>query len=571
LFFHSFYYCFLSIISTNLEYISNRLESHIKVKSKAYVDPQGYSKWVCFKDRSNELYSNKHKGVVHGSNLCVAPETLLLTSNGEIPIYTLDGQYVEVWNGKQWSEALVKKTGVNQKLLELSFVTYDGPVPYYHKLNCTTYHKFSITNEEGIEVEKCAEELEIGDIIKFTEPDVGFIRTFELCFKDFKGRYDDTYCVNEPLEHRAVFNGILTVNCSEIILRTRAPKYDSKYGEKIEPGFTSVCTLSSICLPNHMEFKDGKWKILYDKIEETISNMVKALDNVIDINYYPTREAEIGAKEDRPIGIGTIGWADVYIRMGMAPDSPEAAILAGEIMEKISYYAINASCELACQRGKYSTFEGSEWSKGMMPIHLHEELDKVSVKKKEDWDQLSEKVMKFGLRNSNLLAIAPNASIGFILGYNQSIEPYYNLLYIYENTSGKMYVINERFVEDMEKAGLWSQELAEDIIRCEGDVSRLEIPEKYKDIYKTAFNCDQIGLIKANAERQKWVDQAISFNLYNGKTSVKYLNDIYMEAWKSGLKTTYYLRNKKANTAEKMIEEKVKACPIDGSCESCEG
>lgn len=375
-----------------------------------------------------------------------------------------------------------------------------------------------------------------------------------ICFKDQSNK-----CY--PNKHAGLLHG--SNLCSETLTRTHAGKYEN--GVKTSAGFTSICSLSSICLPNHMIF-DKQWKLDYDKIQETIELIVKALDNVITINYYPTEEAKIGATEDRPIGIGTIGWADVYARLGVSPDSEEAAQIASELMEKIAYYATNASAELACVRGSYPTFDGSDWSKGK----FHHE--NYNVESKEDWEGIRNKV-KSGMRNSNLLAIAPNASIGFILGYNQSIEPYYSAVYTYGNKSGRTLIINERLVEDLVKDELWCTELAEDIIRHEGSLQDLDLPEIYKKKYKTAFECDQVGLIKVNAERQKWVDQAISFNLYNKETSLKYLNDIYIAAWKSGLKTTYYLRNKRASNTEKMIEEKieVKECPIDGSCESCEG
>jgi ribonucleoside-diphosphate reductase alpha chain len=379
-----------------------------------------------------------------------------------------------------------------------------------------------------------------------------------ICFKD---RSNECY----SNKHMGLVHG--SNLCSEIILRTQPPKYEE--GRKTEYGLTAVCTLSSICLPNHMLKTENGWSLDYDSIFDTIQCMVRALDNVISVNFYPTEEARIGAESDRPIGIGTIGWADVYARMGVSPDSEEALTLANTIMEKISFFAIDASAELAAERGSYPTFEGSSWSAGK--FH-HENYG--DVKCSEGWGSLREKV-KRGMRNSNLLAIAPNASIGFILGYNQSIEPYYSAVYTYGNKSGRTIIINERLVEDLEEVDLWNIEMAEDIVRNEGDVSSLDIPDQIKSKYKTAFQCNQEGLVKVNAARQKWVDQAISFNLYNDRTSLKYLNDIYLAAWKNGLKTTYYLRNKRANSTEKMIEDKpkqeVSACPIDGSCESCEG
>ena len=383
------------------------------------------------------------------------------------------------------------------------------------------------------------------------------------------GEISDTYCVGEPLENKAVFNGILTGNCTEIILRNKAPKY--KDGVKTEHGLTAVCTLASVCLPNHMELVDDVWMIDYPQLQDTVEKLIRSLDNVIDINFYPTEEARIGATEDRPLGMGTIGWVNVLARLGIAADSEEAVQVASELTEFISYHAILTSHKLSQERGSYPTFNGSLWSNGILPIDSAiDQIAHLGITSKFDWEPLRELASK-GMRNSNLLAIAPNASIAYILGFSQSVEPNLSIAYAYENLSSITWLVDKDFVAEMEREGLWSTEFADKCRFIDGDTSLLPISEKQKAIYKGAFKMNQFGLIKTNAARQVWIDQAISFNLYNAGTSIKHINDMYFAAWKDGLKTTYYLRNVRANKAEQ-IESEQKACSIsDPTCESCHG
>lgn len=392
-----------------------------------------------------------------------------------------------------------------------------------------------------------------------------------ICFKD---RSNEVYSNS----HMGIVHG--SNLCTEIILRNYSPEYLN--GEKTKHGLTAVCTLASVCLPNHMEKINGKWNFNWDSLKETVKLVIRGLDNVLDINFYPTEEARIGAMEDRPLGMGTIGWANVFARMGIPADSQEAVQLASEIMEHISYYAIETSSELAQERGCYPTFIGSKWSKGILPFEMSEsQISKLGIKKKisdDDWDRLSD-LVKRGMRNSNLLAIAPNASIAYILGFSQSIEPNISVAFAYENLSSLTWLIDKDFVSVMEEQGKWNAELADQCRFIDGDTSLLPISDNEKAVYKGAFQMDQIGLIKVNAARQVWVDQAISFNLYNAGTSIKAISDMYMAAWKYGLKTTYYLRNKRANSGEKIEMTKVaeilpeqKVCSIlDPTCESCQG
>jgi ribonucleoside-diphosphate reductase alpha chain len=309
----------------------------------------------------------------------------------------------------------------------------------------------------------------------------------------------------------------------------------------------------------------------------------------------------------RPVGMGCMGWFDVLVKNGIVYDSAEAEDFVDNLMEFISYHAIDASVDLAAERGKYKTYEGSLWDQGRLPIDTWKELAewkgadkwdnetfagetlKWDTTASMDWQPVRDKLKEHGIRNSHVMAIAPNASIAYILGCEQSIEPMTRLVRPYKNKSGNIMISNSHFVEDMKKEGLWCPELAKAILEADGDVGKLtNIPDKYKELYKTAYNRDQFSLIRVNARRQKWIDQAISFNLYNNRTSKKYINDIYMYANKMGLKTTYYFRNLSASDTKIKIEkavdqvpveaptpEQIQACSLDamengGECVMCE-
>lgn len=387
--------------------------------------------------------------------------------------------------------------------------------------------------------------------------------------------------------------------CTEILLHTKASEY--KAGEKTKVGETAVCNLGSVNLKNHvryLETKDGATikGIDWTELADTIKTAIRMLDNVVDINFYPTAEAKNSNMRHRPIGLGMMGLHDVMHMLDISFDGEEAVRFNDELFEFYSYHAISASNKLAKERGSYESFDGSLWSQGILPIdtfkslmeYRDQELPDTEGEKfiKKDWDSLREEIKEHGMRNSNTMAIAPTATIGYINGVEQSIEPNFSVLFVYENKSGNFYIMNEHFVNDMKEAGLWTPEIISMVKEADGDVSLLNgaLPDWIKEKYKTAFDRDMFQLIKSNAVRQKWIDQGISFNLYNNSTSLKYLNDIYMACWEAGLKTTYYLRNRGASKVEKSNttvtesnEEKteeiveVKACSIlDPGCESCQ-
>tara|TARA_X000000950_G_scaffold75766_1_gene94769 strand:+ start:39739 stop:42162 length:2424 start_codon:yes stop_codon:yes gene_type:complete len=372
--------------------------------------------------------------------------------------------------------------------------------------------------------------------------------------------------------------------CTEITLHTKASKYEQ--GEKTEIGETAVCNLGSINLLNHLNETGDE--LDYVKLENTIRIAIRMLDNVIDINFYPTKESKNSNFKNRPIGLGVMALHDVLHKFNIPIDSEEAVDFNDKFFEFYSMHAIYASSLLAKERGSYENYEGSLWSKNILPIDSYNNLTSYRNKQEfetgqgqtlKGWGRIRQHVSDFGMRNSNVMAIAPTATIGYINGVEQSIEPNFSVLFVYENKSGNFYITNEHFVRDMKSLNLWSPELAELVKSVDGDLSMLngDIPNDIKSKYKTAFDRDMFTLIEANAARQKWIDQAISFNLYNSQTSLKYLNDIYMKCWEKGLKTTYYLRNRAASKIEKSTQSnnEAESCSIEAmkngeTCESCQ-
>tara|TARA_A200000159_G_scaffold92433_1_gene85878 strand:- start:400 stop:2838 length:2439 start_codon:yes stop_codon:yes gene_type:complete len=399
--------------------------------------------------------------------------------------------------------------------------------------------------------------------------------------------FKDSCNIRYTNQHKGVVNS--SNLCTEITLHTKPSEY--KHGEKTKIGETAVCNLGSINVLNHLD-KDGE--INFAKLKTSIHTAIRMLDNVIDINFYPTKEASNSNLRNRPIGLGVMGIHDVLHVKNIPIDSREAAKWNNYFFEFYSKEAIQASSNLAKERGAYENFDGSLWSQNILPIdswnNLHEyrgnkNLEGLDGKGEslESWSDTRESIKAHGMRNSNVMAIAPTATIGYINGVEQSIEPNFSVLFVYENKSGNFYITNPHFVKDMKDRDLWNSEVASLVKGCDGDLSLLNgsIPEDIKDKYKTAFDRNMLQLIQCNAVRQKWIDQAVSFNLYNSSTSLKYLNDIYMSCWEAGLKTTYYLRNRAASKVEKSTTSESKstsepsACSIEAmkngeACESCQ-
>ena len=370
--------------------------------------------------------------------------------------------------------------------------------------------------------------------------------------------------------------------CTEITLHTKASQY--KEGEKTKEGETAVCNLGSINLPNHLResYSIGgvlqKRDISWTELGDTIETAIRMLDNVIDLNFYPTKEALNSNTQHRPIGLGLMGIHDILHLLDIDIDSKDSLNFNDKLFEFYSRAAILASSTLAKERGAYSSFIGSLWNQDILPLDSWNNLMEYRGNKKThktyfDWGEVRASIKDNGMRNSNVMAIAPTATIGYINGVEQSVEPNFSVLFVYENKSGNFYITNEHFVNDAKEAGIWSPELAALIKQADGDLSLLngDIPQRLKDKYKTAFDRDMFQLIEVNAVRQKWIDQSISFNLYNKHTSLKHLNDLYVKAWEEGLKTTYYLRNRAATQVEKSTEAcSISAAATGESCESCQ-
>ncbi|KTD39388.1 ribonucleotide-diphosphate reductase subunit alpha [Legionella nautarum] len=383
--------------------------------------------------------------------------------------------------------------------------------------------------------------------------------------------FKDACNLRSPQQHAGVIHS--SNLCTEITLNTSVDEI-------------AVCNLGSVNLPAHI--RNGK--IDREKLKRTITTAVRMLDNVVDINYYSVPQARNSNLKHRPVGLGMMGFQDALYELKLDYTSKQAVEFADESMELVSYYAIEASCDLAKERGSYSSYEGSLWSKGILPIDSINLLQQTRNKYLEqdrsqrlDWESLRVKVRTQGMRNSNVMAIAPTATISNICGVSQSIEPTYQNLYVKSNLSGEFTVVNPYLVADLKALNLWDEVMVNDLKYFNGSVEPISrIPRELKSRYATAFEIDPMWLVEAASRRQKWIDQAQSLNIYMAKPSGKKLDQLYKHAWLCGLKTTYYLRSLGASNAEKStvtdgalnavkIEEEPKVCSIlDPDCEACQ-
>ncbi len=353
--------------------------------------------------------------------------------------------------------------------------------------------------------------------------------------------FKDACNLRSPQQHVGVVHS--SNLCTEITLNTSQ--------EEI-----AVCNLGSVNLTHHL--KDGK--LDNEKLEQTINTAIRMLDNVININYYAVGAAENSNMKHRPIGLGIMGFQDSLYMLNTPYSSGEAVEFADRSMEAVSYYAIKASSNLAKERGTYSSYEGSLWSQGVLPIdsvaYLKENRGEgyadVDQSTSLDWDSLRQLVLSQGMRNSNVMAIAPTATIANITGVSQSIEPTYQNLYVKSNLSGEFTVTNLHLVNALKEQGLWDSVMVNDLKYYDGSVKEISrVPEEIKSIYATAFEVEPRWLVDAASRRQKWIDQSQSLNLYIDEPNGKKLDVMYRMAWIRGLKTTYYLRSRGATTTEK--------------------
>ena len=389
--------------------------------------------------------------------------------------------------------------------------------------------------------------------------------------------FKDPCNLRSPQQHAGVVHS--SNLCTEITLNTKA-------GEEI-----AVCNLGSVNLPKHMV--DGKLDTV--QLEKTVTTAVRMLDNVIDINFYPVETARQSNMRHRPVGLGMMGFQDALYVQNIPYTSEDAVTFADNAMEAISYYAIKASTDLAEERGSYETFAGSLWSQGILPIdsiqklieERGEEFVEVDTSSTMDWDTLRDRVKSVGMRNSNVMAIAPTATISNITGVSQSIEPTYQNLYVKSNLSGEFTVVNPYMVRELKKRNLWDNVMVNDLKYYEGSLKQIDrVPQELKDLFANAFEVEPKWLVESASRRQKWIDQAQSLNLYMSEPSGKKLDMVYRMAWFRGLKTTYYLRSMGATSTEKSTISDGKlnavsaapvgsaapqACSIDDpDCEACQ-
>ncbi len=353
--------------------------------------------------------------------------------------------------------------------------------------------------------------------------------------------FKDPCNVRSPQDHVGVIHS--SNLCTEITLNTSEDE-------------TAVCNLGSVVLDTHLT-ETGELDL--KKLKETISTAVRALDNVIDINFYPTGSAKNANQRHRPVGLGVMGLQNALFLRDTPFASDAAVEFNDEFMEAIAYFAYEASSNLAAERGSYSTYEGSKWSRGILPPDTVDMLEEergepIDVPRggKMDWDALREKIQKQGMRNSNVLAIAPTATISNIMGSTPCIEPTFKNLFVKGNLSGDFIVLNQYLVRDLKELNLWGEDMVDRLKYYDGELNDIdEIPQHLKEKYSTAFSVDYVWLIEAAARRQKWIDQSQSVNLFLAIPEMKTLSHMYRAAWRKGLKTTYYLRTLSASNIEK--------------------
>ncbi len=382
--------------------------------------------------------------------------------------------------------------------------------------------------------------------------------------------FKDPANLRSPQQHVGVVHS--SNLCTEITLNTIP-------GKEI-----AVCNLGSVNLAQHTT-ENG---LDTEKLERTINTAMRMLDNVIEYNYYSVGTARNANLRHRPVGLGIMGFQDCLHKLRLPYATEEAIKFADTSMEQVSYYTIKASTNLAEERGTYSTFPGSLWSQGILPIDSIKLLEEgrgsyleLDCSHQLDWDSLRERVKTVGMRNSNTMAIAPTATISNICGVNQSIEPTYQNLYVKSNLSGEFTVVTPHLVKDLKERGLWDEVMVNDLKYYDGSLASIDrVPDELKTLYATAFELDSRWLVEAAARRQKWIDQGESLNLYMSEPSGKKLDNLYKLAWVRGLKTTYYLRSlgathmEKSNTETTDIEVEISTpsvCSIlDPECEACQ-
>ena len=504
--------------------------------------------YLLYKDAANSKSNQQNLGTIKSSNLCVAPETLVLTDCGNIPIELLAGQSINVWNGAEWSRVTPQKTGVDKEVLTVTIVlctigSDGGPLFTYRALDCTPYHKFIIRSDIGFNTlttatRKDARDLHRGDaLVDWTMHDGTHYEAMVWSVVD-NGRKVDTYCFNEPNAHVGIFNGIATGNCTEII----------EYSDANE---TAVCNLASIALPTFANAKARTFD--FAKLRDVVKVAVRNLNRVIDINFYPTVETRTSNMRHRPIGVGVQGLADVFAMMRAPWESDRAEDFNQRLFEHVYYAAVESSCEIAKKEGPYETYIGSPMSLGKFQYDLWDITPLTQLDGTLDWAMLKANVATHGVRNSLLVAPMPTASTSQILGFNECFEPFTSNIYTRRTLAGEFIIINRYLLRDLIRLDIWSDNIKQQIIARNGSIQGIdEIPAGIQALYKTSWELKQKTLIDMSAARGAFICQSQSLNMFVADPTYAKLTSMHFYGWKKGLKTgLYYLRTRAPVMAQK--------------------
>jgi ribonucleoside-diphosphate reductase alpha chain len=383
--------------------------------------------------------------------------------------------------------------------------------------------------------------------------------------------FKDPCNLRSPQDHAGVIHN--SNLCTEITLNTSSEE-------------VAVCNLASINIPAHLR-ADGS--IDHAKLRATVKSVMRMLDNVIDINYYPVPAAQLANLRHRPVGLGVMGMQDALYAKRVPFDDPAAVDFNDELMEAVAFYAYSVSSDLAAERGPYPSYQGSKWDRGLLPLDTLDLLEQergapvlVDRKKRLDWEGLRTKIQQQGMRNSNCIAVAPTATISNIMGCTPCIEPSFKHIHTKSNLSGEFVRTNDFLVKELMKLGLWDEEMLSDLKYFDGSVQAIDrVPEDLKRLYKTAFEIEPTWILQCAAVRQKWIDQSQSVNLFLPENDARRASFLYREAWERGLKTTYYLRTTNNSAIDsghrdrKPAIEETPVCSIDAGrngtvCESCQ-
>jgi ribonucleotide reductase alpha subunit len=519
--------------------------------------------YCLFKDTANKLSNMKNVATICSSNLCVSGDTYVLTEFGQQKIKKLVNQKVNVWNGEQWSAVTIKKTGENQQLLRVTLSSGAA-------IECTPYHKFY--DKKGQEIR--AHELKPGTALEkvksWPEKNIFPDENEILSVEPINGLHD-TYCFNEPLRHRGIFNGVMTGNCAEILIPSWSAHDAELFGQEEIASEYGCCNLGAICLPSYV--KNGK--IDFEGLINKTRNVVRALDNVIDLNYYPAEAARRSNMRHRPIGIGVMGLADVFLELRLIYGSPEARKIDQAIAACIYFGAMLESSNLAAERGAYPSFtyrDGAPALHGILQPDLHVEHgylqpdweDRIAeitegVLGKEEWTELRDRLKTQHLRNAYVTAYMPTASTANIVSCNESTEPFTSNIYKRSGNAGEFIITNKYLIRELEALGLWNDRIRKSIMLKRGSVQHLNIPEHVKKMFRTAWELDQRAIMVHAQNRGAFICQTQSMNLFHKELTMQKLLIYLLYAWQSGLKTGCYYNHTQP------VDTTVQSALLDGA------